>query len=133
MVRAAGLEPARASRPNGFSSHFGFRRRHLAFVVWTIPSPWRRRFRCCPSSLSAATLDEKFFHPRFLLMDNVEDKGMEDERSHNFQKLIIARPEAAAFEHQIIFTTSTIAPELDISAYTIGPSYDHDHKTLDIL
>jgi len=51
VVRAAGLEPARASRPNGFSSHFGFRRRHLAFVVWTIPSPWRRRVRCCPSSL----------------------------------------------------------------------------------
>ena len=22
-----------------------------AFVVWTIPSPWRRRFRCRPSSL----------------------------------------------------------------------------------
>src|ERR1700754_230365 len=51
MVRAAGLEPARASRPNGFSYHFDFRRRHLAFVVWTIPSPWRRRVRCCPSSL----------------------------------------------------------------------------------
>jgi len=82
---------------------------------------------------SAATLDEKFFHPRFLLMDNVEDKGMEDERSHNFQKLIVARSEAAVFEHQIIFTTSTIAPELNIPAYAIGPSYDHDNKTLKIL
>src|SRR5258708_6485590 len=51
MVRAAGLEPARAFQPNGFSYHFGFRRRRLAFVVWTIPSPWRRRVRCCPSSL----------------------------------------------------------------------------------
>src|ERR1700691_5055370 len=27
MVRAAGLEPAQALRPNGFSYHFGFRRR----------------------------------------------------------------------------------------------------------
>src|SRR6266436_2317915 len=51
MVRAAGLEPAQAFRPHGFSYHFGFRRRHLAFVVWTIPSPWRSRCRCCPSSL----------------------------------------------------------------------------------
>jgi hypothetical protein len=27
LVRAAGLEPAQALRPNGFSYHFGFRRR----------------------------------------------------------------------------------------------------------
>jgi hypothetical protein len=40
LVRAAGIEPAQALRPYGFSYHFGFRRRHLAFVVWTIPSPW---------------------------------------------------------------------------------------------
>jgi hypothetical protein len=39
MVRAAGIEPAQALRPYGFSYHFGFRRRHSAFVVWTIPSP----------------------------------------------------------------------------------------------
>jgi hypothetical protein len=39
LVRAAGIEPARAFRPYGFSYHFGFRRRLLAFVVWTIPSP----------------------------------------------------------------------------------------------
>ena len=51
MVRAVGLEPTQALRPNGFSYLFGFRRRHLAFVVWTIPSPWRLRVRCYPSSL----------------------------------------------------------------------------------
>jgi hypothetical protein len=41
MVRAEGLEPSRALRPNGFSYHFGFHRRHPAFVVWTIPSPFQ--------------------------------------------------------------------------------------------
>jgi hypothetical protein len=40
-VRAAGIEPAQALRPYGFSYHFGFHRRLEAFVVWTIPSPWR--------------------------------------------------------------------------------------------
>lgn len=79
---------------------------------------------------SAATLDEEFFHSRFLLMDNVEDKGMEDERSHNFQKRIVARSGAATFEHQVIFTTPTIEPALNIPACTIGPYYDHDHETL---
>jgi hypothetical protein len=42
VVRAVGVEPTRAVKPCGFSYHFGFRRRHLAFVVWTIPSPLRR-------------------------------------------------------------------------------------------
>jgi len=41
MVRAAGVEPAQALRPYGFSYHFGFHRHPGVFVVWTIPSPWR--------------------------------------------------------------------------------------------
>ena len=32
LVRAAGLEPAQASRPYGFSYHFGFHRR----PVWNV-------------------------------------------------------------------------------------------------
>jgi hypothetical protein len=37
--------------PTDFHTNYGFHRRREAFVVWTIPSPWRIRFRCCPSSL----------------------------------------------------------------------------------
>ena len=43
LVRVAGLEPARALQPNGFSYHFDFRRLTslaCSFVVWTIPSPY---------------------------------------------------------------------------------------------
>lgn len=39
IIRAAGIEPARPLRDNGFSCHFGFRRLDLCeFVVWTLPS-----------------------------------------------------------------------------------------------
>ena len=79
---------------------------------------------------AAATEDEKFLHPRFLLMDNVEDKGMEDMRSHNFQNIIVNVSEAAKPDHQIIFTTSTINPELDHDKFTIGPKYTHQQRTL---
>ncbi|RBI76149.1 hypothetical protein DQW77_04510 [Roseovarius sp. TE539] len=79
---------------------------------------------------AAATEDEEFLHPRFLLMDNVEDKGMEDKRSHNFQKIIVEASKSASLDHQIIFTTSTINTELDDGEYTIGPHYYTDHRTL---
>lgn len=79
---------------------------------------------------AAATEDKEFLHPRFLLMDNVEDKGMEDPRSHNFQDIIVKASETAKLDHQIIFTTSTINPELDGDELTIGPHYTHQRRTL---
>lgn len=82
---------------------------------------------------AAATQDEEFFHPRFLLMDNVEDKGMEEKRSHNFQEIIVKASEAAKLDHQIIFTTSTINPELDGDQLTIGPHYTHQRRTLSVV
>lgn len=84
------------------------------------------------SLFSAATLDDDFYHPRFLLMDNVEDKGMEAERSHNFQKLIIDVSNQAKSDHQIIFTTSTIDPSLEQEQFVIGPRYTHERRTLRI-
>lgn len=79
---------------------------------------------------AAATEDTDFLHPRFLLMDNIEDKGMEQERSHNFQKIVVAASKQAKLDHQIIFTTSMPNPALDDDGYTIGPHYTHERRTL---
>lgn len=84
------------------------------------------------SLFSAATIDSQFFHPRFILLDNVEDKGMEMPRSHNFQKLIVEQSDLSQMDHQIIFTTSMINPDLDVDDYTIGPAYTHNKRTLNI-
>ena len=57
VVRAAGLEPARLFRAEGFSYHFGFRRlavRVRARLVCGLDYTFtiaHSRFRCCPSSL----------------------------------------------------------------------------------
>ena len=59
LVRAAGLEPAQALRPHGFSYHFGFRRRPPG--VRGLDYPFTLAFvrcRCCPSSLYTFPLTE---------------------------------------------------------------------------
>ena len=78
-------------------------------------------------------------YPRLILSDNMEDKGMEDSRSQNFQKIIVDRlnqieaekqVKADAPDYQVIFATSMIAPELDDPKYTIGENYTIENKSL---
>ena len=78
----------------------------------------------------AAREDEGFFHPRFVLIDNVEDKGMEVERSHLFQRIIVERATDLEGPYQVIFTTSMMNPELELDEYVIGPRYTSDCKSL---
>jgi hypothetical protein len=80
--------------------------------------------------LKASCLDPKYLYPRFLLMDNIEDKGMEESRSQLFQNEIIKLSNSLDIKHQIIFTTSMIDPELNNSDYCVGRYYDDQNKTL---
>ncbi len=78
----------------------------------------------------AACSDSTFHHPRFLLIDNIEDKGMELERSHLFQKLVVERATGLEVPFQIIFTTSMMNPNLELDDYVIGPAYTKEQRTL---
>lgn len=82
--------------------------------------------------LSAAIKDRTFRHPRFVMIDTTEDKGMEPERSHNFQRQVVSISEAADVEHQIIYATAMIAPEINDSIYTVGEFSTHDSRTLKV-
>lgn len=82
--------------------------------------------------LSAAMSDPKFRHPRFLILDTVEDKGMEPERSHHFQDLLAEMSEASQVEHQLIYATAMISPTLEGSPYVVDRFYTHDNRTLAI-
>jgi hypothetical protein len=77
-----------------------------------------------------ACYDREFWHPKFLLMDNIEDKGMEQERSYNYQRIIVEESAKAKFPHQIIFTTSMMNPALEGKGLTVGPKYTRQKKTL---
>lgn len=56
--------------------------------------------------LAAALRDKGFRHPRFLMIDITEDKGMEQARSHNFQKQVIEISNSTDVEHQVILATA---------------------------
>ncbi len=62
--------------------------------------------------LKAALYDPKFRHPRFLMIDITEDKGIELARSHNFQKQVIGISVKAPVEHQIIIATAAPWPDI---------------------
>lgn len=79
----------------------------------------------------SALEDDQFNLPRFMLLDNIEDKGMIQERSWNFQELIIAECARRKAGHQIIFTTSKISPQLANSPLIVGRKYTREAPCLD--
>jgi hypothetical protein len=82
--------------------------------------------------LLASLQDLKMMYPRFLLLDNVEDKGMVGDRVRNFQKAIADLMDQTSEPHQIIMTTSTLNPALAREDYIVGPSYSKQNRTLNI-
>jgi len=83
--------------------------------------------------LQASTRRDYMRYARLAIFDNVEDKGMEPERSHNFQLLVREFSDTTEVEHQVIMFTSMIAPELEnVPTLLVGPFYTHDFKTLRI-
>lgn len=82
--------------------------------------------------LWSSAMGEYFRYPRFLLMDSLEEGGMEKERSQNFQRHIVELSDSIDVEHQIIFTTSEIDPDLESSGLTVGDFFTVKNKSLKI-
>ncbi|MEF3135386.1 hypothetical protein OS035_28465 [Rhizobium sp. 268] len=81
--------------------------------------------------LKAALDDPKFRHPRFLLIDITENMGMEPERSHNFQNLVVQLSQQASTVHQIILATAMPSPDI-ADTDLIGKFSTRDDGTLNI-
>lgn len=73
----------------------------------------------------------KMRYPRFILCDNMEDKGIELARVHNFQKILIEYlSEFENNEYQAIYTTSFIPEELNNAKYCVGEFYTEENPSL---
>jgi len=78
----------------------------------------------------AACRDKEFRHPRFVMLDTIEDKGMEVARSQNFQTLCAQLVGDTGVENQVIFGTAMIAPELDNDKFAVGRFYTRENPSL---
>src|SRR5665213_67469 len=82
--------------------------------------------------LAAALADAKFRHPRFLMSDITEDKGMEQERSHNFQRQVVEISNGSNVEHQIILATAMPWSGIDEKLF-VGRFSTLAHGTLNFM
>lgn len=80
--------------------------------------------------IAAAGKNEYFRHPRFCMIDALENMGVEAIRSQNFQRQIARISSELKVQHQIIYATAMIDPALDDSTYTIGRYSTRDEPTL---
>jgi hypothetical protein len=82
--------------------------------------------------LAAALKDPEFRHPRFLMIDITEDKGMEQARSHNFQRQVIEMSAASEVEHQVILATAMPWSEIPAQLF-VGRFSTLEKGTLNFL
>lgn len=83
--------------------------------------------------LTAAAKMGFFRHPRFCMIDTLENMGVEVQRSHKFQMQMLDVSKSLGVQHQIIYGTAMIAPALDEPAYTVGRFSTRDQPSLSLL
>lgn len=73
--------------------------------------------------LSYAISDPKCRHPRFLILDDIENGGMTAPRSQNFQRILLDAIRGRENQCQVIVATAMVDPSLDNDMFGVGPSY----------
>jgi hypothetical protein len=84
------------------------------------------------SLLTASTIKPYMRVPRFMMLDGIDDGGMEKERSHRLQEIIVAECANYDVEFQLIFATSEINPALERDDLVVGRWFSPDARSLDV-
>ena len=78
-----------------------------------------------------AALEKTYIRlPRFLVLDGIENGGMEDDRSKNFQKVVVEALSRYETDFQIVFATKNIDESLNSKNYIVGEVYSESNKSL---
>jgi hypothetical protein len=82
--------------------------------------------------LSASTKDSKMRFPRLLILDGIEDGGLEPARAQLLQEIIVRECLALDVDYQMIFASSQIAPSLNSAEYVVGRTFSESNRSLSI-
>ena len=83
--------------------------------------------------LTASTRTPAMRFPRFLMLDGIEDGGMELARAYRLQQIIADECASYEVDYQLIMATSQIAPTVDIEAFVVGREFSEQERALSIL
>ncbi|HGB4216710.1 TPA: AAA family ATPase [Salmonella enterica subsp. enterica serovar Bovismorbificans] len=84
-------------------------------------------------ALLTASLEKPYMRlPRFLMLDGIDDGGMEKERSHNLQKIIVQEAETYEYDFQLIYATSEINPQYDNTDLIVGRYFNPEDRSLNV-
>lgn len=73
----------------------------------------------------SSVLNKDFFLPRFSILDDIENKGLEPERIYQFQETIKNFCASSEVDNQIIISASNLSKDLQTPEFIIGHYY-HD-------
>jgi hypothetical protein len=82
--------------------------------------------------LLASTEKEYIRFPRLLILDGIENGGMSDSRSRNFQKIVKEETDTIKTKFQVLIATRSIHESLENKMYQIGNKLTSNAKSLSI-
>ncbi|WP_047244258.1 AAA family ATPase [Chromobacterium subtsugae] len=84
-------------------------------------------------ALLFASLEKEYIRlPRLMILDGIENGGMEDARSQNFQMVVANKISSSKTECQVILATKSIHPSLNNKNYVVGSTFTENKKSLSI-
>jgi len=82
--------------------------------------------------LTASTQKAYLRVPRFVMLDGIDDGGMEETRSHKLQEIIVNECETYEVDYQLIFATKNINPAYEGSDLVSGRLFGPEARSLDV-
>lgn len=67
-----------------------------------------------------------------MILDGIDDGGMEKERSHKLQEIIVEECSSYEADYQLIFATSEINPKFANSDLVVGRYFTPEARSLDV-
>ena len=84
-------------------------------------------------ALLTASVEKPFMRvPRFMMLDGIDDGGMEKARSHRLQEIIVEECATYDVDYQVIFATSDINPKFEETALVVGSFFTPEARSLDV-